>query len=319
MGRDEDAAPIHGVVIRVDPGRITVLLGEQTVSAAVRGALKQGARRAVHLVAVGDHVEVARERDAYRVLEVLPRRNRVSRIDPGDRSGRREQVLAANVDQLVVMVSPREPELNRRGVDRLLALGEISALPILLVLNKQDLLEPGEDPLAPYRRIGYPAVESSLRTGLGLDRLRSEFAGRVSLLCGPSGVGKSSLTNRLAPGSDLRVGEVSRATGKGTHTTTRVHWTPISAGGALLDSPGLRGIRPFGLTPLTLATTFREFSALDPCQFGDCRHRAEPGCAVRSASDSGAIDPDRYESYVRLLAALEDERTPPRRGSEGGS
>lgn len=315
------AAFLHGCLIGVDPGRVEVLTERGVLPASLRGALKIGPRKTVHLVAVGDQVTLECLPDGtYRLHEVASRRNCISRVDPGDRSSRREQVLAANLDQLVVVVTLEQPPLNRRGLDRLLVLGEISDIPVRIVLNKADQNPPG-DPLEEYRRIGYEVLVTSAVSGAGVDALRACLVGRISLLCGASGVGKSSLANAIQPGLDLRVGEVSAATGKGTHTTTRVGWHPLTAGGALLDSPGIRGIRPYGLTAENLSLCFREFGNRRACQFSDCRHRAEPGCVILDALRRGEIAPERHDSYLRILAALEelDGRTKDHRPRRGAS
>ncbi|MBK8231686.1 MAG: ribosome small subunit-dependent GTPase A [Candidatus Eisenbacteria bacterium] len=325
-GKEGAASPdggtfLPGCLIGVDPGRIEVLTERGTLSASLRGALKIGPRTTVHLVAVGDQITLECLPDGtYRLYEVGPRRNCISRVDPGDRSSRREQVLAANLDQLVVVVTLEQPPLNRRGLDRLLVLGEISDIPVRIVLNKADRTPSGTY-LEEYRRIGYEVIVTSALSGTGIDTLRERLVGRVSLLCGASGVGKSSLANAIQPGLDLRVGEVSAATGKGTHTTTRVGWHALAAGGALLDSPGIRGIRPYGLTAENLSLCFREFGNRPACQFSDCRHRAEPGCAILAALDRGEVSPARHESYLRILAALEepDGRTKDHRSRRGAS
>ncbi len=311
-----NAPSLEGVVVQVDPARVTVDLGGEQVLAGLSGGLKAAPRRQAHLVAVGDRVLVTTEGADHRIIEVLPRRNQVSRADPGDRTGRREQVLAANLDWLAVVVSLKEPPLNRRVLDRLLVLGEISDLPALIVLNKIDQHPDERDALAGYLEIGYPVLEVSARSGAGLLELSKRLTAGLTLLCGPSGVGKSSLANALAPGGNLRTADVSRSTGKGVHTTTRVGWRPLRDGGALLDSPGIRGVRPFGLSPANLASCFPEFRALSRCQFSDCKHRDEPACAVRAAVLERRVFPDRYESYLRMLDALQDEVLSRRRGGE---
>jgi len=309
--REEEPLPKveEGVVRRVLPGRALVQTDLGSVSAHVRGALKGGPRQSVHVVVVGDRVRIRLHGPEEAWLEeVLPRRNVVSRVDPGDKRGERRHDLAANLDQLCVMVSVDRPRFNPRGVDRLLVLGEFSGVPPLLILNKTDLCpaEPAVsvlEQLEGYRSIGYAALAVSAREGSGLEEVRSALAGRLSLLLGPSGVGKSTLLNVLY-GLRLRTGEVSRATAKGVHTTTRIEWVDLPGGGAVLDSPGIRSIHPAGLTRRNLASCFPEIRALPPCQFGDCRHLGEAGCAVPAAVEGGAMHPDRYASYLRLLQSL---------------
>lgn len=290
----------EGKVTLVRPGRVLVDLGSETVSAFVRGGLKSGPRQARHVLAVGDDVRVDLGRGDPVVAEILPRRNRVSRVAPGDPKAPVEHVLAANLDWLVVVVSLELPRFNPKGADRLLVLAEISNVPPLLVFNKSDRAGT-EDPSALYRSIGYPVMRTSAWNGDGLDTLRDALTGKVSLLVGPSGVGKSSLLNALCPGSDRAVSAISKATGKGVHATTAAHWFPLPGGGGIIDSPGIRGIQPWGLTQRSLPGCFPEFRSLAACQFRDCFHREEPGCQVRAAVESGSIAPSRYESYRRLL------------------
>jgi ribosome biogenesis GTPase len=236
---------------------------------------------------------------------VLPRRNRISRVDPAYPGGTMEQVLAANLDWLVVAVSYAEPPVNRRVLDRLLVLGETAGIPAIVVFNKTDLAAGGTaDPFPLYEGIGYQGLRTSAKTGAGCRELRRLVEGRQSLLLGPSGVGKTSLLNAMLPGAGLRTRPVSRATGKGVHTTTRVDLHPLPGGGAILDSPGLRSVQPWGLEETELARCFPELASLPSCQFRDCRHRQEPGCQVRIAVGDGSVDRERYESYLRILETL---------------
>jgi ribosome biogenesis GTPase len=241
------------------------------------------------------------------IEEVLPRRNAISRVDPGSSKRDIEQVIAANIDWFVVVVSLAQPRLNHRGLDRFLVLGEISDIPCAILLNKTDIAEEYEPPPEEvYLAAGYPVIRTSAVTGEGLPEVRGLLRGHVSLLSGPSGVGKSSLLNTLFPGLDLPTQPVSGATGKGVHTTTRVEWIDLPGGGALLDSPGVRSIQPFGLTGENLDLCFPEMVRLrGSCQFNDCRHRDEPGCAVRLAAEAGEISESRYDSYCRILQGVD--------------
>jgi ribosome biogenesis GTPase len=164
------------------------------------------------------------------------------------------------------------------------------------------VVDPG-DLLEPYRQAGYPVHETSARDRAGLEPLRDALAGRTSLLLGPSGTGKSTLVNVLF-GANLATGEVSRSTSKGVHTTTRVEWIDLPCGGAVLDSPGIRSIHPAGLRRGTLAACFPELRKLEPCQFADCLHRGEAGCAAAAAIRDGRLPAARHESYLRLLKTL---------------
>ena len=291
----------------VRPRKVWVAQGDRRQSAFLRGSLKTGPRRETHVVAVGDRVRVSRERGRIAIEEVLPRRNAISRIDPGSTKREIEHVIAANLDWFVVVVSLAQPRLNYRGLDRFLVLGEISDIPCAILLNKEDIAEQYEPPPEEiYAAAGYPVIRTSAVTGEGLAAVRDLLRGHVSLLSGASGVGKSSLLNALFPGLALATQPISDATGKGVHTTTRVEWVDLPGGGALLDSPGVRSIQPFGLTGENLDLCFPEMVRLHGrCQYNDCRHRDEPGCAVRSAAEAGEILGSRYDSYCRILQGVD--------------
>jgi ribosome biogenesis GTPase len=285
--------------------------GEREVEVALPGRLKKGPRETTAPLVVGDRVRLAWEGETARILDRLERDNEVARVD--SLRPPRKHVLAANVDQVVCVVSVAQPPFQPRTLDRLLLLGEVAGIPSLVCLNKQDLLAAsGRDavadpPMEVYRQAGYEVVRTSATEGTGLDALRQRLKDRTSLLVGPSGVGKSTLLNQLVPGAGLRTREVSRATGRGVHTTTRVEWLDLPEGGVLLDTPGLRHIRPWGLEPANLGSYFPEIRELQAsCRFRNCLHRAEPGCAVREAlDDPGEPRRMRYLSYLRILESLE--------------
>lgn len=211
------------------------------------------------------------------------------------------RLLCPNLDRIVVVGSLVEPPLKTGLIDRFLAMAELERVEALVVLNKHDL-DPlqAEQTARTYRQLGYPTVCTSTRTGQGIDELRSRLAGR-SALCGHSGVGKSSLLGSLAPEAAPAVGEVSLANNKGQHTTTSVRLYRLEWG-ELFDLPGLK-LAPLDCEPGELGRLFVEFSACR-CRFRDCLHREEPGCGVREASENGAIQAPRYQSYLRILSSL---------------
>jgi ribosome biogenesis GTPase len=215
----------------------------------------------------------------------------------------RAQPLAANVDQVVVVVATADPAPNPRLLDRLLVIAEANSLPPVVIVNKADLDPAVVDRLARrYTPAGYQVLATSAKTGAGLPALRDLLRGRASVLTGPSGVGKSTLLNALQPGLNLRTGEISAHWGTGRHTTTAALLLPLAVTGYVVDTPGLREVGTWGIDPDRLAPCFPEFRRyLDQCRFDNCRHLAEPDCAVREAASRSEFDPDRLESYRRIL------------------
>ncbi|HKV50788.1 MAG TPA: ribosome small subunit-dependent GTPase A [Gemmatimonadaceae bacterium] len=277
---------------------------------SLRGRLKQGA--ALKL-AVGDEVQLERDaRDGmWAIAEILPRRSRLVRRAPGGAFGGR--VVAANVDQVVVVIAAAHPTPHTRMLDRFLVIAAANDVPARVVVNKADLAH-GDPrlPFAAYAAAGYPVHATSVPNAEGLDALHDALRGRVSALTGPSGVGKSSLLNALYPGLSLRVGEISKSVDKGRHTTVGATMHPLPDGGYVMDTPGLREVGVWNVAPSELDLCFPEFRGfIARCRFRDCRHHGEPGCAIRSAVEAGAVAPQRYDSYLRLMAEL-DQTTPNR-------
>jgi ribosome biogenesis GTPase len=267
-------------------------------------------------IAVGDRVRYLDGKDgAGMIVEVLPRRNRLARRDPAPGTHKFEQVIVANVDYVIPVFSAANPALKWALLDRYLASAESLSLSALVVITKMDLAQrPGgvidEEILEivdEYRRIGYPVLLTSSITGMGLGELRQVLRGRTSAFVGKSGVGKTALLNAIEPGLGLCVGEVSQGKlGKGRHTTTSAEMVPLSFGGDIIDTPG---VREFGLHDMEggdLACFFPEMQPLiGSCRFRlDCQHDQEPGCAIRKAVMAGKISPRRYQSYLRLKEEL---------------
>ena len=320
---------VRGVVVGGTGGVWRVRTEEgDSIDASLRGRLKKSnaGRRAdgslrrdtvlaaskTPKLAVGDDVLLEEsEGGAWAIAEILPRRSRLARRAPG--GGKGERIIAANVDQVVVMFAAAKPEPHRRMLDRFLVIAESNELTPRIVINKVDLV--GDDAVrarfAAYERVGYAVYYTSVKDGRTLDELRSVLSGRRSVVTGPSGVGKSSLLNALFPGSNLRVGAISESVNKGRHTTVGAAMLPLvsEADGYVIDTPGLREIGLWSLPTDRLDQCFPEIRALrDQCRFADCRHIAEPDCAVTTAVRGGMIDADRYDSYARLLAELDEER-----------
>ena len=255
-------------------------------------------------VAVGDHVSYIDAGDGTGVIhEVLPRRSRLSRKAPSDVP--LEQVMVANADQAVVVFAAAKPEPKWGMLDRFLVTAESSDLPALIVMTKMDLLDQEDvEEVDVYRRIGYPVVLTSSVDGRGIEELRAALHGKISILIGKSGVGKSSLLNAVQPGLGLKVSAVGKGEiGKGKHTTTHLEMFPLMGGGGVIDTPGMRTFALWDVRQDDMAYFFREMRPyLGRCQFqSDCMHENEPGCAIRKAVHVGKIDSRRYESYLKLL------------------
>lgn len=300
--------------------------GGETIEASMRGRLKKAdvGRRsdssirrdtvdaAEHTVklAVGDVVTLERDArgDAWTIRDILPRRSRLARRAPG--GGRGERIVAANVDQVVVMFAAAKPEPHLRMLDRFLVIAEGNDVAACVVINKVELVgvDEARERFGDYERAGYSVHYTSVKARIGLEAVHDALRGRTSVLTGPSGVGKSSLMNALYPGLDLRVGEISESVNKGRHTTVGgyAHPLPDAAGGFVVDTPGLREVGLWSLPPEDLDRCFPEFRPLIPqCRFADCQHGAEPDCAVRAAVEQGQISAARYESYRKLRSELE--------------
>lgn len=288
-------------------GRYRVWCGGRAVDAVLRGRMKH---RQANAVLVGDRVALANLTDPPATIEsVLPRHSLLQRRNPGRARG--ERVVAANVDQVVVVGAARMPDWDPFLIDRFIAVAEANHLAVSVVINKVDL-EPAAAGLgAPYRDAGYRVLMTSARSGLGIAELGSLLQRHVSLFTGPTGVGKSSLLNCLVPGLRLRTGDVSPRGHAGRHTTVAAEMHPCLDGGFVVDTPGLRDIGLWGLRPRDVAEAFPDIRRLGAaCRFDDCRHRGEPQCAVREAAESGPLASSRYASYRKMLDEAEAAARP---------
>lgn len=291
---------VKGRVLRSVGGVYDVEVGDETLECALRGRLKR--KRGIGRVAVGDEVEVERLPDGSCVIcDLLPRASRLSRRTA---HRRREQIIAANVDQLGAVFSVARPEPVYSNVDRFLVLAEESEIAAFLVVNKIDLAGGCEarEGFGVYEEIGYPVVYTSATSGANLGQLSERLAGHITLFVGPSGAGKSSLLNALQPGLGLRVGEISEAIERGRHTTVAASLQRLDVGGYVVDTPGLGRLQFWEVGTHELPWCFPEFRPyLGDCKFQDCGHVHEPDCAVIAAVETGELSSRRYESYVTIL------------------
>lgn len=296
---------LSGLIVRAQSGFFTVETGEGAVVCGLRGRIKRGPRTG-DLAAVGDRVRVRRLADGSGVIEeVEPRRRAIVRLDPRP-LGVYQQILLANPDQAVFVFACAQPRPRLRMLDRFLVIAEKQRIPAVVVANKIDLADDPRKIFGMYEDIGYRVIYLSAKTAAGMDELRAVLADKISTLAGPSGAGKSSLLNALQPGLGLAVNEVSAAMGKGKHTTVTRQLIPLPGGGYVADTPGWKSLALWDTEPEEMDAYFPELAPLvAECQFSDCTHEHEPGCAVRAALEAGKIYPERYESYLRLRAGQE--------------
>ncbi len=311
---DRPEPPLReGLVLRSTGSWYEVRSDGETVQARVRGKFRLEERDVTNPVAVGDRVAMRMGDDGTGLItELFPRHNKLSRRAAGRRHGR-EHVLIANVDAAWCVQAAKLPSFNPGFVDRFLVMAEVYGVPAGIVINKADLVEVAEHAedlgywQALYESLGYPVLLLSAETGDGVEDFGERLTDKISVVAGPSGVGKSTLLNAVDPSLELRTGEVSRKTRKGKHTTTFAELLPV-AGGYVADTPGIREYGLWDLEPEELSGYFVEMLPyLDDCKFSPCSHDHEPACAVKAAVEGDEIAPERYLSYLGLLASLRGE------------
>ena len=302
---------LQGLVIRSQAGYLDVRTGKGDYRTRLRGRFRKG-RAEGDLVAVGDLVLIEPQADGTgSIEEILPRKSVFSRALSGV-NYEYQQIILANPDLAMLVFACASPEPKLRMLDRFLVVTERAHIPAIIVVNKVDLcgLDWAKELFSLYQEIGYEVLYVSAKTGEGVESMKKHLRGKLTILAGPSGVGKSSLINQLLPGLELETGEVSQGLGKGKgrHTTQVRQLFEIPGGGYIADVPGLRTLALWDIEAEELDAYFKEIAPLvQECQFNDCSHSHEPGCAVRKAVEEGNIHPERYDSYMRLRFGTKGE------------
>ncbi|MBQ3186450.1 MAG: ribosome small subunit-dependent GTPase A [Alistipes sp.] len=292
-----------GVVIRATGSWYEVLCAGERLQCRIRGKLRLKGVRSTNPVVVGDEVRcLTDEQGSHLIIDITPRRNYV--IRRASNLSKESHIIAANIDQALLLVTLRQPETALEFVDRFLVTCEAYKIPVTILLAKIDLQAAEEVAFfrSIYEPIGYRVVEVSATTGEGVEAVHDLLVGRTTLLSGNSGVGKSTLVQRIDPTLDIRTGDISDSHHKGRHTTTFSTMYPLREGGALIDTPGIKG---FGLIDIEEEELWHYFPEMmhygRECRFYNCTHTHEPGCAVMAALEAGEISELRYESYLKMM------------------
>ena len=298
---------MQGLVIKNTGSWYTVKTVEgSVVECKIKGNFRLKGIRSTNPVAVGDHVEIElNSQNTAFITAIGDRKNYI--IRKSQNLSKQSHIIAANVDQAFLVVTVERPQTSTTFIDRFLATAEAYSVPVVVVFNKTDLLD---DSLMRYQRmmtdlyetVGYKCVAVSAETGEGMDELMEMLRDRITLLSGHSGVGKSTMINRLLPGVNLRTAEISDAHNTGMHTTTFSEMLPLPGGGYIIDTPGIKGFGTFDMEPEELTSYFKEiFRFSKDCRFSNCTHTHEPGCAVLKAVEDHYIAASRYQSYLSML------------------
>lgn len=302
----------EGLVIKNTGSWYTVLTdGGNTIDCKIKGNFRLKGIRSTNPVAVGDRVEIVRNHEGTAfITNICDRRNYI--IRKSSNLSKQSHIIAANVDQAFLIVTVKYPETPTTFIDRFLASAEAYSVPVTLVFNKVDLLQDDErrylDMMVTlYETVGYDCLKVSAETKEGMDRLLPLLKDKITLFSGNSGVGKSTMLNFIVPGAELRTAEISDAHNTGMHTTTFSEMLPLTDGGWVIDTPGIKGFGTFNMEPEEICGYFKEiFKFSKGCRFNNCTHTHEPGCAVRKAVEEHYIAESRYVSYLSMLEDKEE-------------
>lgn len=305
---------MRGLVIKNTGSWYTVKTDDgQLIESKIKGNFRLKGIRSTNPVAVGDYVQLITNQEGTAFISSIEdRRNYIIRKSPN--LSKQSHILAANVDQALLVVTVNYPQTSTTFIDRFLAGAEAYRVPVILVFNKRDILSEEEIHYEQmmrtlYETIGYQCIEISAATGEGIDALRPLIKDKVSLLSGNSGVGKSTLINQLVPEAEQRTAEISEAHNSGMHTTTFSEMIELPDGGYLIDTPGIKGFGTFDIEKEEVTSYFKEiFSFSKDCKFSDCTHTHEPGCAVIKAVEEHYIAASRYQSYLSMLEDKDENK-----------
>ena len=291
--------------VKTDDGKV--------VECKIKGNFRLKGIRSTNPVAVGDHVEIALNQEGTAFITLIDeRRNYI--IRKSQNLSKQSHIIAANVDQAFLIVTVNYPQTSTTFIDRFLASAEAYSVPVVLVFNKRDILSDDEQHYQQsmvhlYETIGYECREISAATGEGIEELHKLLKGKITLLSGNSGVGKSTLINQILPEANLRTAEISDAHNTGMHTTTFSEMLELPEGGYIIDTPGIKGFGTFDMEPEELTSYFREiFHFSKDCKFSNCTHTHEPGCAVLKALEDHYIAQSRYQSYLGMLEDKDENK-----------
>lgn len=305
---------MHGLIIKNTGSWYTVKTDDgRIIECKVKGNFRLKGIRSTSPVAVGDYVNIIMNPEGTALISAIDdRKNYI--IRKASNLSKQSQIIAANLDQALLIITIKQPETSTTFIDRFLAGAEAYRVPVVLVFNKTDLLNDDErryqqQMVELYETIGYPCIEISAETGMGIDQLQTLLKQKVTLVSGNSGVGKSTLINAIIPHADQRTAEISNAHGTGMHTTTFSEMIELAEGGYLIDTPGIKGFGTFDIEREELTSYFKEiFEFSKDCKFNNCTHTHEPGCAVIQAVENHYISVSRYQSYLNMLEDKDDSK-----------